>query len=384
MKLSRRALVQGMGIAALGMGTSGVAQAAAPERSVVLLFLSGGFNAIFSSADSFLGDGSFGVTASNVTDLGNGLVVDRGFAESLGPSVTSQMAMLGVNHGQSGHDGAQASFWMHATRSAPLLLASALPKGAPIAAAQVGSQGPAGHHIPVEGVSLQPINDLDAIIRTFQAQGPTEPNRTVAASAMDAAARCRSARINASRSSLESIDTSYGTLAATLRLPLNPYDLRTVASKYGVGGSAIRDLPSQLAAAELMLRVGTKVVTVVDQFVWDTHADFNGSYVRNLYASRLAGPLRTFLERVLTTPELDPIILLCSEFARSLPGSDHAGVTAINVFGRGIRPGTTGRLRADVTLPNAPGNEALWAFLSEALGATTKPFGANPYPNLLR
>lgn len=383
MKLTRRALIQGLGVAGLHAGLGGRAQAAESQRAVVLVFLTGGLGAIFSSADSFLGSGAFSVTASNVTTLGGGLVIDRAFAEALGPVATSHMGTIGVRHGQSGHDGAQAAFWTHASQSAPLTLATAMPRGAPILAAQIGSRAPMGKHGAIDGVSLQRVSDIDAIVRTFQAEGPSEPRRNVAAEAIEAASACKNARHAASANSLASLDNAYGTLTKTLHEPPNPFDLKTVAPAYAVTSSAISDLTTQFAAAEIMLRVGAKVVTIVDEFVWDSHADITGNYQRGLVATRLVKPLRLFLERVLGAAELDPVVVLCSEFARSLPGSDHAGVTSANVFGKRIVPGTTGRVTAEVGLPGAPGYEGFWAFLAEAGGATSAPFGPNPHRSLL-
>src|SRR5690242_9447693 len=59
-----------------GLLPSARAQIVGPEKNALLLIITeGGYNALFSSADSFLNT-SFGVTSGNVRQLANRLVVD--------------------------------------------------------------------------------------------------------------------------------------------------------------------------------------------------------------------------------------------------------------------------------------------------------------------
>src|SRR5688500_18705726 len=108
--LSRRQVLRG-GLAtaaasALWPRLSRTALAAPSVTShVVLIFLRGGYNALLPSADSFLGSGSFGVTASNDLDVGGGLLVDRGTYGTLGEPALSHVAAIGMNHGISSHEG---------------------------------------------------------------------------------------------------------------------------------------------------------------------------------------------------------------------------------------------------------------------------------------
>ena len=54
---------------------------AVPEKSaVVFIYTLGGFNSLFASADSYMNT-AFGVNAGNVFNAGNGLVLDKGFAD---------------------------------------------------------------------------------------------------------------------------------------------------------------------------------------------------------------------------------------------------------------------------------------------------------------
>src|SRR5262245_8344574 len=104
MSMSRRAFLQG------SLATLALARFARPaaaddgdERGMLfIVYLSGGYNALFSSADSFLGAGTFGVRPDNVLRLGNGLVVDSSFA-ALPQWAREHMASVGVAHGQSDH-----------------------------------------------------------------------------------------------------------------------------------------------------------------------------------------------------------------------------------------------------------------------------------------
>src|SRR4051812_17669666 len=122
-KFSRRGLLQGAaglagGVAAsnlLATGGSFLAGRAfgqlAPEKPALLcVFLNGGFNSLFCSADSFVGAGTFGVTSSNSTALGNGLVVDNTF-NTMPAFAKTHMAAIGIRHGLSSHGAAQTADW---------------------------------------------------------------------------------------------------------------------------------------------------------------------------------------------------------------------------------------------------------------------------------
>src|SRR2546422_6992294 len=85
---SRRHLIQGAGAlagyaAASRLTGSGVisstahAQIAGEKNALFVIFLNGGYNSVFPSADSFRGAGTFGVTGDTMLKpLTNGLVVD--------------------------------------------------------------------------------------------------------------------------------------------------------------------------------------------------------------------------------------------------------------------------------------------------------------------
>src|SRR4051812_30437909 len=85
MNFSRRQLIQSAALAAMAPALA-KAQVAPKPRAVVLVYLSGGYNALFGSAQSFVGAGTFGVTGTNIKQLGgttsNVFVDDATFGSS--------------------------------------------------------------------------------------------------------------------------------------------------------------------------------------------------------------------------------------------------------------------------------------------------------------
>src|SRR4026209_1180440 len=75
------------------------------EPPAVFIFnMIGGYNALFGSADSFVGSGAFGVTSTNIKRIGTSdLYVDRNTLGTLSPTTLDKMASIGINHGISAH-----------------------------------------------------------------------------------------------------------------------------------------------------------------------------------------------------------------------------------------------------------------------------------------
>lgn len=92
-----------------GRGLEGVARADAEQPALVMIYLAGGYNALFGSAGGLVG--SFGVTNGNIEDLGNGLVIDAPTFGTLPTFAKTHMATLGVAHGISDHDDSQQMKW---------------------------------------------------------------------------------------------------------------------------------------------------------------------------------------------------------------------------------------------------------------------------------
>ena len=86
-KFTRRGLLKGAAGLAGGVAASQLlpgsafAQAAGEKPALLVVFLNGGYNAVFPSADSFAGAGTFGVNGTNQLSLGNGLIVDSSFSK---------------------------------------------------------------------------------------------------------------------------------------------------------------------------------------------------------------------------------------------------------------------------------------------------------------
>jgi hypothetical protein len=104
--------------------------------ALVVLFLNGGPPGLFNSASSFLPKGAFGVAASNVRALGNGLLVDAGTLGTFPASALSHMAAVNFKHGIPRHELARAAIFQTGSRSL-LLLAQAMGRPALICCAVV-------------------------------------------------------------------------------------------------------------------------------------------------------------------------------------------------------------------------------------------------------
>ena len=69
---------------------------------------------------------------------------------------------------------------------------------------------------------------------------------------------------------------------------------------------------------------------------------------------------------------------------RKLSGSDHQGNLTATVIGKNVKPGTTGKVAANVGLPaGTPSIAGFWAYLAAAAKAPAASFGANPHPSIL-
>ena len=390
---SRRGFLKGLAVAAgaaagpriPGASWIGEAQAATEPTSVVLVHFIGGYNAIFGSAQQL--QGNFGVNANNWTALGNGLTVDNTYANSMSGFVKNHMAAVGVRHGISSHPGAQRALWTMGGQNAGLQLANAIGGTASIKAAVVG--GNLDADMPrgaVGGTSFQSITDMQKTIDALGggAPDPRVPDRGIAVSGMTNAEVMSANAIAGSPESLDSLKNGYKAAIDTLKQPVQKFDYNELKTAYSLGNAtAVRGFASKLAAAELMVRSGTNVVTMLDGG-WDTHGDNNGSVVRNKMTSYVLAPLNTFLTRMVQDPTRNVVVVLMGDFSRSLPGSNHQPNLTATVIGKYVKQGTTGRVNADVALPaNTPGVQGLWSYLTAVSKTTNKPFGNNLHPSLL-
>jgi hypothetical protein len=390
--VSRRGFLKAVGVgagAAIGTRLAGKsliadARAATPEpTSVVVIFLNGGINAIFTGADAFTNT-AFGVTANNVTNMG-GVVIDNALAQAIPQGIRNRVASVGIRHGISDHGNAQRSLFMVGNQSAPLVLANAIGGSGAIKAAVVGGNSlPNGvRPAPVNGVSLQPITDMRATIEAVAGaeNAPNRADREGSAKGIVAAQEMSKGVVAKHSASLASINEGLAAAIETLKKPVQPFNVQDFNQAYGLNGTAVNTFASRMAAAELMVRSGANFVFAQDGG-WDTHGDRNGNTVRNMVNQRIRPALQTFLTRMVQNAanERNVIVAIFGDFHRSLPGSDHQANLAALVIGKTLRNATTGKTDARVGLPpNTPGIQGLWQLLAAAAKVDTNPFGNNPH-----
>jgi hypothetical protein len=393
--VSRRGFLQALGIGTgavigtrlAGKSLLGVAQAATPEpTTVVFVYLTGGFNAIFTGADAFT-NVAFGVTGGNSTALGGGLVIDNALANAIPAGIRNKVASVGIRHGITDHGNAERSLFLNGNQSALLQLADAMGGTGAIKAAVVGAGTlPNGERpAPVNGVSLQPINDMKATIEAIAgaANAPNLADRPGMAKGLMAARTMSKANVAKHPASLVSVDQGLTSAIATVQKPVQVFNQAEFNTAYGLNASTtVNNFRAQMAAAELMVRSGANTVVAPDGFNWDSHGDSDGNNVRNQMTQRIAPALTTFLTRMVLNAqaERNVVVAILGDFHRSLPGSDHQGNLSALVIGKTLKNATTGKTDAKVAQsPNTPSIAGFWQFLSAAAKVDTAPFGANPH-----
>jgi hypothetical protein len=356
----------------------------APEQPAVLLvYLLGGYNALFPSGDSFIPANSFSCTSSNTKSLGNGLVVDTSFA-TMPTTALQHMASIGVRHGLSSHTAAQPANWSTPNgQSYALQLAQALGGNAAIKCAVLGSSMVPGSHPAIGSISMQQITDMGSTIAALggATNDPTVPDRTLAANGLTASQAMSQTNLVASPSSLVTMSDGYNASIMTLEQPAQVFSYSALATAYGVSptATAINSFTTKVMAAELMITAGANVVCIVDGG-WDTHGDSSGSLVRKQMTQRILPPLNVFLGRMLGASGRNVVTAMFGDFSRSLPGSDHEPNLTNTVIGKYVQVGTTGKVAANVSLPvGVPSIPQFWAYLAAAAHCSTQPFGANPH-----
>jgi hypothetical protein len=352
-----------------------------------MIHLIGGYNSIFASADTL--QGKFGVTASNVIDVGSGLVVDNAYAQF--PKLArDHMASIGIKHGLTSHPAARNALWSAGSDNAGLVLASAMGGTSAIKAASIGSlvveEAP---RAAVNGVAFQSILDMQSTIDALGGgtAGPRTPDRAITLAGMTGAQKASQNALASSPTSLASMKNGYAAAIDTLKQPVQSFDVPALKTAYGLTGTAVSSFASKMAAAELMVRAGTNVITVCDRpdanGRWDSHGDNDGSMVRTLMTP-VASAVSTFLQRMMVQDtSRNVVVCILGDFARSLPTSGHQPNLSVTVMGKYVKQGTTGKVNAQVGLPNAPPIAGLWAYLAAVTKTTTTAFGTNPHALVL-
>jgi hypothetical protein len=272
-----------------------------------------------------------------------------------------------------------------------IALAAALGGRGSIKCANVGQEEIPGPKGTVSGVSLQRIVNMQTTIDTLGggATDPTMPDRAIAANAMAASQSASKSDVEGHANSLGSAITAYDVAIKTLSKPSQPFNPQELQTAYGLQGTGITSFTSKMAAAELMIRAGANVVTAVNgpTTAWDSHGDTTGARVRTRFTNEIIPGLKTFTDRMLTEQsEFNITVIILGDFARSLPGSDHATVTVATVMGHNVRQGTTGKVDANVGfVTSTPTVDGFWGYIATLAGApraTITAFGGNQHPSI--
>ncbi len=382
-KLSRRALFQSAAATAV-LSTTQAGAAPKLQTTVVLLGLSGGHHQMFSSADTMVNHskGGFGVTASNIVMTAGGFGVDAGTFGQLGDLALNNAATVGVAHGIGAHLSGYRACFFDGNTSLPIKLATAMGGAHALKCVQLGPEFP-GPSRAMGEVSMQKIPDVTGLLAALglSSNDPTLPTRDASSAAIRLVQKLSARRYQQHPNALLPFAEANQALQGVLQTPPVTLNWAEVARAYGMpaGATAIGDLASRFAAAELLVRADVNVIAISDVGGYDDHDDTTGEFARNRYATGVIPSLRTFLNRTLAMPNRQVITCVMGEFGRDTD-SNHAGVTCANVFGTGIRPGTTGRIIAEsCSLPQGTaGWQGFYALLASAAGAEPV-FGANPH-----
>ncbi|HUS31105.1 MAG TPA: hypothetical protein VMZ53_21490 [Kofleriaceae bacterium] len=366
----------------------------AGEAPALFIFnMIGGYNALFGSADSFQGTGAFGVTATNIKQVGTTkLFVDKSTLGTLSATTLGHTASIGVDHGITSHPTARMSLLFDGTKSRLISLSKALGGTAAVRCVTIGNLMPVGTHTAQGDVSLQQVRDLSTTIAVLGGvTSGNAPARGLAADGIAAAQAMSADAIAKNPTSARTFAESYPAASSQLKEATVALDYASMATAYGLtagtGGSFatdVRNTTMQIMGAELMIRAGANVV-IANQGGWDSHGDNNGAEVRNkINGDGTMAALKVFTDRMMAETGRNVVTAIVGDFSRSLPGSNHQANLTATVIGKYVKAGTTGRVNADVALPSGtPSIQGLWAYLAAALKCPDQPFGTNPHALVL-
>jgi len=368
---------------------------AAEKPALLMVFLEGGYNAMFSNGDVFMNQ-FFGVTSGNTQNPvpGSGVVIDSGTFGTMSNFAKTHMANIGVRHGISNHGDARVADVHFGARSAPLMLANALGGTAAVKAALLGDSTLQGNH-PAEGTAtLQRITDMQTTLDQLGASqaNPNDPDRTLAAKMIGRSKSMSAKSIESNTRSLGSLRDAYPTTIASLNEPVQPFNFTALSDAYQLNNAtAVNRQRSKFAAAELMIRAGA-TVAVVEDGGWDSHGDQDGNQVRNQMNAEIMPGLNTFINRMVNpagagAANRNVVVVIMGDFARSLPGSDHAPLLSTTVIGKYVKSGSSGKVQVQNSIlrmpEGTPSINQFWAYLAAVTKAPNAPFGANPHSNLV-
>jgi hypothetical protein len=412
--ISRRGLLKGAlaaGGAAIGSRIAGPfareAFAAGEPAHFVHIFFNGGLNALFSgNADKFLTGNVFGVTSSNIKEIGNGVFTDATTFGTFPQLALDHWGAIGMKHNQALHttpqnlkSGGERAILRDGDDCNLTKLAHAMGGDSPFKAVYFGDRPPAYQEQPAyQGVALQRIMNLSDALKTLgagDAPDPAAPNRNLAAAALETSAGISKRQLQTSPARLGPLSSAYESAVAGLRKPPpKPVTMAEIADAYDLGESTdVKSFASMLAGAEIMIRAGnTNVVNITDSGLasWDFHqtsggASSNGLYSRrkflgtNSFSGNRIAPIKTFLERMLDLDGHNVVVCVSGELVR-LPNGDHGDGTVAALFGKRVKKGVCFGVDANSRFAsNTPPVKGFWAAVAAACGVSGQPFGPNPH-----
>lgn len=425
-KLTRRGLLKAF--AAAGGATAGarllgpfVPDAhAAPEPShFVHIFFNGGLNALFAGcANQYLTAGTFGVTNTNIVRLGanSDIYTDKSTFGTFALDAAGKpkfahdhWAAIGMRHGNALHttpqnqnSGGERAILRDGGNCYLTQLAYYMGGDSAFKAVYFGDRPPAYQNQPAfQGVPIQRIVNLADAIKAAGSDtpDPNAPNRALAGSALETSEEMSKRQITTNPGRLTPLTDAYDSAVASLRKPApKPVTLAELNTAYGLGGAtAVNSYASMLAGAELMIRAaGTNVVNITDFGLasWDFHQTGAGGSQNGLLSrqkflgtgpfgdDRIA-PIRTFLDRMLNTPDRNVVVVISGELVR-LPSGDHGDGTVAVMLGKHVKQGVSYPVSsASRFAAGTPGVKGFWAAAAAALKVPGQPFGANPHSALI-
>jgi hypothetical protein len=420
--LSRRGLLKGMlagagaaaGARIAGGPLIGEASAAAGETPhFVHIFFNGGLNALFAGcADKFLTGNVFGVTSTNILDVGNGVFTDKATFGTFPQFALDHWGAVGIRHNNALHttpqnlrSGGERAILTDGAGCYLNQLAHHMGGDSAFKAVYFGDRAPAYQAQPkFKDVPLERVSDLKNALSAAGAQAPdpNDPERAAAASVLETSAAISQRQIGTNPGRLSSLTDAYTSAVASLKKPLPPpVTFNEIDQAYGLGGRSgvtTGNFASMLAGAEIMIRAaGTNVINICDFGLasWDFHqtgaggASTNGTLSRNKFTgtggfggNRIA-PIKTFLTRMLNAPDKNVVVAISGELVR-LPNGDHGDGTVAVLFGKYVKKGLSFPVNNTARFAIAtPSPKGFWAAAAAALKVPGEPFGANPHALIL-
>ncbi len=413
MNLSRRDLIKGAaGLAGLAAGARvggplGLARAAGETSHLVFVYFPGGLNqALAGLAQPLIN--RFGITSSNIEVIGNGVSTDKATFGTLPKIARDHWFCAGALHGHGFHTfeknplaGGEFQMTRKGTTSYLTRMAAAMGGTSAFKAVHLGDAFTYRVHAATAGVSMQRITDLGSAIKALGAGEPEPgaPDRAIAAESLELGRSLSKAQLADSPRGLVSLGEAYDSSVDALRKPVGAkVAFSAISDAYGLAGSAsVGSFRSQMAAAEVMIHsAGTNVVSVFSNgsHAWDYHSSLNLERSRNRLLGLANGfgndgsrpdnhlaPLRTFMERMLSLPDKNVVVVLAGDFVRIPdPDGSHGNGAMSAVFGKYVRQGVSFPCSAAGTFASTtPNVEALYAAIAAALKVPGQPFGANPH-----